>query len=83
MFSPICTECKREMRCTAIGVQALYVVGGRDQKITWADEYTCPDCEYKVIAGFAKEPMYADSPVFGAAKELGEKNGTLRLVIHA
>lgn len=55
LMRPVCINCCCQMECTKNGVQVhlessdAYVSG---------DKYTCPECEWEIVTGFADCAVY-------------------------
>lgn len=64
MFTPICVQCQREMRCK----KNDYLFREGDE--IWAgDMYECSQCETQIVTGFAREPVgskWRDDGMFDA-----------------
>lgn len=58
----VCVPCKVEMRPSKNGVAVeMLLPTGKPYYIVDADEYACPRCGHKALAGFARECAHDDS----------------------
>ena len=62
MFTPICVQCAREMRCRKNG----YFFKDYEGAAIWSgDMYACEGCKAQVVVGVGREPVaYENEPAF-------------------
>ena len=57
MPRPVCVNCRREMRCSKTGRVLEMVSAGRPYQLWSVDEFKCPTCGMRVLAGYGRAPM--------------------------
>jgi hypothetical protein len=75
-----CSTCQVEYRIREIGVPVLEMAGPRAYRLWSADEYQCPVCGARALAGYADKPIESFDLRFVEALEEASGTGRLRIL---
>lgn len=64
MTKLLCGECEVELLPSVNGVDVIEYAWTGPYKVWYADEYKCPNCGHRVIAGFGNAPFVQHMPEF-------------------
>ena len=57
LVRPVCAECAVEMHCSKNDRKYQTRPGHVDTRIWAGDEYTCPQCQARIIIGWGTKPV--------------------------
>ena len=76
---PVCTKCEVEFTPTCNEAKVLDYSDNGMYTIWFADEWTCPECDFKIIVGFGDGPVMRHyEEMFKRFVAKAEDNGWLR-----